>query len=54
MTAEQITRLARQTQYSESQIIAYIAAVSGTDDDLAKCIIEADLFDVDIDILGRL
>lgn len=55
MNAEQITRLARQTGFTEYQIQTYlnrVAVINPTADDADGCIREAALFGIDLDYLG--
>ena len=55
MNAEQITRLARQTGFTEYQIQTYlnrVAVINPTADDADGCIREAALFGIDLDLLG--
>ena len=53
MTDAQIARLARQTQFTAQQIRDYIARVAVADEIMEANIREADMFDIDIDLLGR-
>lgn len=55
MDAEQLTRLARQTGFTEYQIQTYlnrVAVINPTATGTEECIREAALFGIDLDYLG--
>lgn len=53
LTEDKIKRISRQTSFTVTQIKNYIKRVAGDDVKMENDIREANMFEIDIDLLGR-